>query len=133
MKGPFDHLEGKPLLYLITATSSSGFMLFGYDNGVFSGINVLPWFLTTFSSSTAIFSTINAIFLVGAALGALLSFFFGAHLGRRKTIFMGCVIAGVGAVIQATPTHVEQLIIGRMISGVGVGILTSTVGLVCIS
>lgn len=129
MKGPFDNVTGKPLLYLITATSSSGFLLFGYDNGVFSGIDVLPWFLTTFSTSTSIFSTINAIFLVGAALGALVAFVVGNRLGRRYTIFTGCVVGGVGAVVQGTPTKVAQLLLGRIISGVGVGILTSTVGL----
>ncbi|MCJ1303517.1 hypothetical protein MMC08_006327 [Hypocenomyce scalaris] len=129
MRGPFDSLRGKPLLYLITATSSSGFLLFGFDNGVFSGINVLPWFLTTFSTSTNIFSTINAIFLVGAALGALLALMVGNRLGRRWTIFLGCVIAGIGAIVQGTPTKVAQLLVGRIISGVGVGVLTSTIGL----
>lgn len=129
MHNPLGHITGKPLLYLITATGSSGFLLFGYDNGVFSGINVLPWFLTTFSTSTNIFSTINAIFLVGAAFGALLAFLVGDYLGRRRTIFLGCIIGGVGSIIQATPTKVVQLIIGRIISGAGVGLLTSTVGL----
>jgi sugar porter (SP) family MFS transporter len=128
MKNPLANIKGNKLLYLITATSSSGFLLFGYDNGVFSGINVLPWFLTTFSKNTNIFSTINAIFLVGAALGALVTFIMGDRLGRRWTIFMGCVIGVIGAIVQGTPTEVVQLIIGRVVSGVAVGVLTSTVG-----
>src|ERR1700759_4504925 len=102
MKNPLGHVTGRPLLYLITAPSSSGFLLFGYDNGVFSGINVLPWFLQTFSTSIDIFSTINAIFLVGAALGAFIAFLVGDRLGRRWTIFLGCVVGGAGSIIQGT-------------------------------
>ena len=86
----FDDLAGRPLIVLITIASSCGFLLFGYDNGVFSGVIVLPWFLATFNQpNTKLLGTISAMYNVGGFLGGLLAFLFGSKLGRRRTILSG--------------------------------------------
>lgn len=41
-------LVGKPLTYAITATAGSGFLLFGYDQGVMSGLLTGDAFVRTF-------------------------------------------------------------------------------------
>lgn len=129
MYNPVESVYGHNLVLLITVTCCSGFLLYGYDEGVFAGLNVLPWFATTFNKSEGIFGTINAIFMVGAAGGAMISFLVGNILGRRRTIFLGSIFAVVGSILQGTAVKVEQLLVGRIISGLGVGIYTSTVGL----
>jgi sugar porter (SP) family MFS transporter len=123
-------LSGRPLIILITIASSCGFLLFGFDNGVFSGVIVLPWFLTKFNHpNTKLLGTISAMYNVGGFVGGLIAFFVGSKLGRRRTILSGLGICAVGAIIQCTATHLSELIAGRIICGVGVGIMTSTVGL----
>lgn len=50
---------------------------------------------------------------------------FGNMLGRHRTIFLGCVIMVIGGVIQTATYGSTQLIIGRLISGLGNGELTA--------
>lgn len=56
---------------------------------------------------------------------------FGDRLGRRKSIMLGASIMILGVVIQVTayPGHVPlaQFIVGRVVTGVGNGINTSTI------
>lgn len=49
----------------------------------------------------------------------------GNKLGRKKTIVIGCVIMIIGGVIQTAIYGAAQLIVGRLISGVGNGLLRS--------
>ncbi|KAH8749057.1 general substrate transporter, partial [Hyaloscypha sp. PMI_1271] len=68
-----------------------------------------------------------SIYNIGCLLGCALNFFYGARFGRRQAIWiaMGCII--VGAILQTAAFSVAQLMIGRIITGMGVGIDTSTV------
>lgn len=43
------------------------------------------------------------------------------RLGRRKTIFLGGLLAGVGQILQCTAFYLPQFIIGRFVLGLGVG------------
>lgn len=105
-------------------------MQFGFDNAVFSGIIVLPWFLKTYHHpGSKILGTVSSLYNVGCAAGSILAFLFGGRLGRKKSILNGSAIAAVGVVIQCTSEKLSQLLVGRLVTGVGVGILTSTVGL----
>lgn len=55
----------------------------------------------------------------------------GDRLGRRKAIMLGALIMIIGAIIQVTayPGHdpFAQFVIGRIITGVGNGVNTSTI------
>lgn len=57
--------------------------------------------------------------------------YIGDYLGRRRTIMMGGVILCVGVVIQVTSfknhSAFAQFIIGRIITGIGNGLNTSTI------
>ncbi|CAL5867980.1 uncharacterized protein PFLUO_LOCUS2203 [Penicillium psychrofluorescens] len=123
-------LQGTPLITMITIASSCGFLLFGYDNGVFSGIVVLPWFLHTFNNpSSQLLGTVSAMYNIGGFLGSLTAFFIGAPLGRRRTILTGLLVCTIGAIVQCLSIHLAELVAGRIVCGLGVGIMTSTVGL----
>lgn len=52
---------------------------------------------------------------------------FGEKLGRRKTIGIGCLIMIIGALLQATAYSRAHMIVARIVSGVGMGIINSTV------
>ena len=54
---------------------------------------------------------------------------FGHRLGRRRAILTGICITSVGAIAFASATNIAQLIAGRIVCGIGVGMMSSTVGL----
>jgi MFS family permease len=114
MQYPLSQTRGALLQGLITIACSSGFLLFGYDQGVFSGVIVTPYFVDTFNHpESTLLGLVNAIFDIGGALGALSCFLFGNYLGRKKVVFMGCCIATLGAILQATAKGIPQLLVAR--------------------
>jgi len=76
-------------------------------------------------------STIQGItvasYNVGCFIGAIITIFIGDILGRRKMIFLGSAIMVVGAILQCTSYSLPQLIVGRIVTGFGNGMNTSTV------
>jgi MFS family permease len=127
---PLGNVSGRPLIILITIASTCGFLLFGYDNGIFAGLIVSQWFLETYNHPSAtLLATISAMYNIGGAVGSTIAFFVGHALGRRRTILTGVSIASIGAIAQCSATKIAQLVAGRVICGVGVGVMTSTVGL----
>lgn len=53
--------------------------------------------------------------------------FVGEKLGRRKSIGIGAIISIIGAILQATAYGRAHLIVGRIVSGIGLGFINSTV------
>jgi MFS family permease len=114
MKNTLCNVRGTRLQAIITFACSSGFFLFGYDQGVFSGVIVTPYFLETFDNpKSGLLGTINAIYDIGGAVGAILCLLFGHALGRKRTIMVGCLVAAVGAILQGTAKTIAHLIVGR--------------------
>ena len=52
---------------------------------------------------------------------------FGERLGRRKCIMLGCIVLSIGAALQASANTIAQLIVGRIVAGLGNGMNTSTI------
>ena len=114
MRNPLEKVRGDLLQILLTSACSSGFLLFGYDQGVFSGVIVTPYFLNTFNKpSSTLLGIVNALYDVGGALGALICLLYGSSLGRKRVILMGCFIGIVGAILQGTAKQIPQLLVGR--------------------
>ncbi|KAF5552238.1 sugar transporter stl1 [Fusarium napiforme] len=125
---------GKGLQKLITIVATTDFLLFGYDQGVMSGIISAPAFTDDFPQvlDETYEGFVVSIYAVGCFLGALFILNFGDRLGRRNSIFLGAIIMIIGVVIQiaAVPPSggaTAQFIIGRCITGIGNGINTSTI------
>jgi len=115
-------LRGEPLVWAITLSSASCYLLFGYDQGVLGGLVTEPSFLSAIGNPSAGYlGTIVALYNIGCLVGCMISAAYGNVFGRKKSIFWGCVIMVVGAVIQAATYGAPQLIVGRLISGVGNG------------
>ena len=126
---------GKKLGRLITILATTDFLLFGYDQGVMSGIISADAFTSDFPEVKGDANWegfVVAIYAVGCLLGACFILKWGDRLGRRKSIFLGPVIMIVGVIIQLacvppSPGATAQFIIGRAITGIGNGINTSTI------
>lgn len=124
-----------------------------YDQGVVGGLLTLPVFLCQFpsiddredptctgslsrpasalaSSTRADRSTYQGIsvasYNLGCLFGALITIFIGNPLGRRRTILLGSSVMVVGAILQCSAFTISQFIVGRIITGLGNGMNTST-------
>ncbi|KAF2142869.1 uncharacterized protein K452DRAFT_225811 [Aplosporella prunicola CBS 121167] len=130
----FMGLKGKPLSLAVSIVATTGFLLFGYDQGVMSGIISADKFNAYFPQTKddkTYQGFVTAIYEVGCLLGAIFMLMYGDALGRRKGIIAGGVIMIIGVLIQVTcydGSHaMAQFIIGRTITGVGNGMNTSTI------
>lgn len=56
-----------------------------------------------------------------------MSIFTGDLLGRRSSIALGCLFLAVGGLLQATSSTVTHMIVGRIVSGLGIGVNTTTI------
>ncbi|KAF2687384.1 general substrate transporter [Lentithecium fluviatile CBS 122367] len=121
-------LQGRALTAGITLTSGVGFMLFGWDQGVYGGILGNERFLATFDNPSAtIQGQIVSTYDIGCILGAFLSFFVGDRYGRRKAIALACLSVAIGGALQASAFSLTHMIVGRIIAGLGIGLNSATI------
>ncbi|OXB33635.1 hypothetical protein LQV05_001628 [Cryptococcus neoformans] len=109
------------LCFLISASAIAGF-LFGYDTGVV-GV-ALPLVGTDLGGSVLSSSQqeiITAGTTIGAIFGSAILGGWGDRLGRKVAILIADVFFTVGAVLIAASYSVPQMIVGRIVLGVGVG------------
>ncbi|KAK4152585.1 general substrate transporter [Chaetomidium leptoderma] len=129
-------LTGRPLQWAITATAGAGFLLFGYDQGVMSGLLTGRAFTAQFpeidttaggGGSASLQGTVVAIYEIGCFFGAIIALLIGEKIGRRKTIMLGCTILCIGGALQACAYGIAHMIVGRIVAGLGNGLNTSTI------
>ncbi|KAJ5464410.1 general substrate transporter [Penicillium daleae] len=129
-KKPYFGLTGGWLTFWLTVACATDMTLFGYDQGVFSGVVVTQNFLEIHDlvgpSKTKVLSTVTAIYDVGCFIGALVAFTIGERLGRKSAILCGTTVMAIGALIQTTSYSLPQMFVGRTILGIGNGINTAT-------
>ncbi|KAI4854843.1 general substrate transporter [Aureobasidium sp. EXF-8846] len=101
--------------------------------GVMSGIITEPIFLGTFPKMASdyklgsIQALVVAIYEIGCLLSSFMIIGFGDKLGRRRAVLIGTLIMLVGTAIQASSTTLAQLIVGRIVTGAGNGMNTSSI------
>ena len=66
---------------------------------------------------------------LGNLAGCLIAALFGDRLGRKNTLRLGAFWSTVGAILQFSSFHFPQLIVGRVINGLGNGLISSTCGM----
>ncbi|PSK43609.1 hypothetical protein B9Z65_7123 [Elsinoe australis] len=121
-------LHGKKLIYFTSVFVSLGVFLFGYDQGVMSGIITGAYFKDYFNQPTrAEIGTMVAILEVGAFIASLVVGRIGDIIGRRKTILYGAVVFFIGGALQTFATGMPMMLVGRIIAGFGVGALSTIV------
>ncbi|KIO08375.1 hypothetical protein M404DRAFT_22951 [Pisolithus tinctorius Marx 270] len=125
---PRPRLVGQPLLYAISIFASLGVFLFGYDQGVMSGIITGPYFKQFFNSPGPIeVGTMVAVLELGALTTSIAAGRVGDIIGRKGTLFIGALVFTIGGAIQTFTTGFYVMIIGRVVSGFGVGLLSTIV------
>lgn len=126
-------LEGNALLLAVTSLTCLGFLLIGFDNGLMGGLVNGRAFDSTFGidtdtrSGTNLIALIVSIYEIGCFLGAVTTSFIGESLGRRMSILIGVCVMLVGTLLQATAYVSAHMIVARIVSGIGMGFINSTV------
>ncbi|KAF8477286.1 general substrate transporter [Kalaharituber pfeilii] len=130
----FGGLSGKRLGFAISFISTTGFLLFGYDQGLMSGIIASPEFnaaIPETKDNSTIQGFVTAIYEIGCLAGAIFTLCAGEILGRRKSIMLGALVMIIGTVIQVCvfrgPGGLAQFVIGRIVTGIGNGMNTSSI------
>ncbi|KAM3551865.1 hypothetical protein MY1884_007502 [Beauveria asiatica] len=147
-------LEERMLNNCIGIIASCGFLMFGYDQGVLSALltlddfqknlplmtprdkaNPICWLDDAATVPDPNMCTGNAntqaagvaIYQVGCFLGAVLVFFYGESWGRKSSTFWGSLIMIIGTVMQAACFEYGLFVAGRVVGGIGNGMVTSTI------
>lgn len=135
-------LRGRPLRAFVTFTAVMGFSLFGYDQGLMSGLITGPQFNDEFPPTkltpsvskhhtTVIQGAVTACYELGCFFGALFALFKGDATGRRPLIFCGSLIIILGTIISVTAFRehwgLGQFVVGRVVTGIGNGLNTATI------
>ncbi|KAK5091449.1 hypothetical protein LTR05_001632 [Lithohypha guttulata] len=140
--GNFFGFQGVRLQVAVAVVAGADFLLFGYDQGVTGSLLTLDSFRRYFPSIDTLADGISsserstrstnqgiavASYNLGSFIGAVACIWLGNALGRRKTIFLGTAVMIVGAILQASSHQLSQFIVGRIVTGFGNGLNTSTV------
>lgn len=121
-------IKGDSLMLFVTCFASLGVFLFGYDQGVMSGVITGPYFKAYFHHPTAYeIGTLVAILELGALVTSLACGRLTDIFGRKGTIFWGAVVFSAGGAIQTFTSGYNVMLVGRLISGLGVGALSMVV------
>jgi SP family sugar:H+ symporter-like MFS transporter len=114
----------------------------GYDSGYINGVLGMDFFKCRFSDARmelciadpsghniAIWqkSLITSILSAGTFLGALAAGSLADTIGRRPSIILACLVFAIGVIIQTASSTVGVLVAGRVVAGLGVGVISATV------
>ncbi|KAI0475287.1 general substrate transporter [Xylariaceae sp. FL0804] len=134
-------LRGQALSRLhVALIVAPAFVLFGYNQAGLGGLLTEEDWVRTFpqidtvnttgaakSANSTLQGFVVATFVVGALVGALSCSWTGDRLGRRNVVFAAALCTLVGEVLEASSFGLAQLIVGRVVVGLGVGQLSSIV------
>ena len=131
-------LKGRSLRWAVTFTAVTAFSLFGYDQGLMSGIITGPEFNSEFPPTegeslhaTVVQGAVVSCYELGCFFGAIFTLFYGERTGRRPLVIYGSILLIIGTVISTAAFGPKwglgQFVVGRVISGLGNGMNTATV------
>ena len=112
--------DAKRFVYLATAISALGGMLFGYDIGVISG--AILFIKKEFSLSAGMEEIVVSSVLLGSLIGAVAGGVLADRLGRRRLLIVTAIVFGLGAIGAALAPGTASLIAARVIAGAAIGI-----------
>lgn len=104
---------------------------FGFDQGVFTNTQAMDQFQKEFGEWNAeneewviepyFISLLNSLNYIGFAVGIVAGSIISARHGRRAVMYAMCGWALVGAIILVTAQHREQILAGRVVAYVYIG------------
>ncbi|CAG8187962.1 unnamed protein product [Penicillium olsonii] len=121
-----------PYIFSQALFASIGGFLYGYDQGVISGILVMSSFgkqFPTLADDATLQGWMVSILTLGAMFGAFVNGPIADRFSRRWSIFYANIIFLIGSAIQAGAQDLPMIFISRFITGVSIGMLSMVVPL----
>lgn len=109
------------MLFLSVVAALGGF-LFGYDTAVISG--TIAMVTDLFALDVVEQGWYVGCALIGSIVGVAFAGILGDRFGRKKTMFISSVLFSVSAIGCAVCADFEQLVVYRIIGGVGIGVVS---------
>ncbi|KAK9603883.1 hypothetical protein V6Z93_001864 [Aspergillus fumigatus] len=120
--------RGLGLRMAILITCQIAFVLFGYNQGVFSGIINNEDFLNIVNHPRAgMLGFLVSIYNLGCFFGTFIAFMTTDRLGFQKSMWFSMVYVVVGGTVQTCSYSLTQLLISRFVNGIGTGIMSTLV------
>ncbi|KAI8139704.1 general substrate transporter, partial [Fennellomyces sp. T-0311] len=105
-----------------------GGLLFGYDQGVMSGILVMEHWVKYFNNPNAVWrGFITSIYLLGAFVGGLAAGPISERIGRKRSIMGATIIFWFGTSMQTGASNVDLLMAGRFFQGISIGMYSMNI------
>jgi len=120
-KGSFKYIVA---VVLIAAIGGS---LFGYDQGVVSG--ALSFFSVHFNMSQATVGFVSGVLALGAMVGCVIAGWMSDHTGRKPVMITAGALFTISSLLLAVSQTVTVLVIGRIVSGLAIGMASTIVPL----
>ena len=127
--------QSKKISILVGMFVAVGGFLFGYDTGLINNISEMPYVNQKFAPNKNHFTTPQISILVsflslGTFIGALLAPLISDSYGRKTTmIFSTFVVFMIGNSLQVAAGSMTILVVGRVLSGMSVGLISAAVPL----
>ncbi|KAJ4132555.1 hypothetical protein NW754_015372 [Fusarium falciforme] len=119
-------LKGTRLMVAITSVCSMAFLLFGYDQGVMSGVIISNDWLNEMGNPDSVsVGLITSIYDVGAMFGAILAALTADSMGRKRALIFGTVLLIIGSVLMGAAMEQIMMYFGRIFTGLGIGYIVS--------
>ncbi|KAK9413420.1 putative Major facilitator superfamily (MFS) profile domain-containing protein [Seiridium unicorne] len=129
-KGVWRELRENPYILGLSTFASLGGFLFGYDQGVVSGVLTMESFAAKFPrvylDSNCKGWFVSTLLLV-AWLGSLINGPLADRFGRKGSMLIAVVAFLLGAALQAGASDIPTIFAGRAIAGLAIGMLTMIV------
>lgn len=107
-------------VFLASMVAALGGLLFGFDTGVISG--VIHFVTKYFNLNTHQEGFVVSNLLIGCIIGASAGGTLSDKYGRKRVLILSAVLFAVSSILSALSRNYIELIIGRFIGGVGVGV-----------
>jgi MFS transporter, SP family, xylose:H+ symportor len=113
-------MEKGSIILRISMIAAIGGFLFGYDTAVING--AIGPLTKDFMLTPALTGWATGSALIGCVIGAAIAGMISRRLGRKKALMIAAFLFFISALGSAIPESVTQLVLARIIGGMGVGI-----------
>ena len=97
--------------------------LHSMDTSIIGPVTVMDKYIADFGTASA---TVHGLIVSSILIPTAISSFFAGRvadaIGRTKSISLGGLVFGIGALLQAAAVHLDMFIVGRVTEGIGEGI-----------
>jgi MFS transporter, SP family, sugar:H+ symporter len=129
-------LRDCPFLVYSTFLLSCGGILIGFDLASLNGILIIPSFITAMGANgytdvhwAAVSSWMSSSLLLGAGISSSFAAPLADCIGRKNGINISLLIIFSGGCIQTGAITQDMIVIGRLVVGVAIGLLSSIIPL----